>query len=445
MKDRITILGAGESGVGAALLARRQGYKVFVSDSGVPQPAYARELKNLGIAYEFGRHTESRVHAADLIIKSPGISDNAAVVQRARGQHIRIISEIEFASWHTDATIVAVTGTNGKTTTTSMTHHILQKAGKNVAKAGNIGKSFARTITEGDFEYYALEVSSFQLDGIETFRPHIAILLNITPDHLDRYDQDVEKYISSKFLITKNQTSANYFVYNLDDEIIRSRMPGMPFSAKTVPISIRQQVDYGAWANDQEIHFETGKTSFAMKINELALQGKHNTYNSMAAGIAARITEIRKEDVREGLADFKAEPHRLEKVGKVSGVDFINDSKATNVNAAWYALESMEQPVIWIAGGVDKGNDYSVLEPLVRKHVKAIVCLGLENVGIHEAFGKKVDIIVNTSSMKEAVRMAHHLADKDEVVLLSPACASFDLFENYEDRGNQFKAAVRDL
>lgn len=427
------------------MLAHRQGHEVFVSESGMPKPMYAEELKKAGIAFETEKHTEKNILEADLVIKSPGIPDEAEVVVKARQKGLRVISEIEFASWHTNATIVAITGTNGKTTTTSLTHHILKKAGKRVAKAGNIGKSFARTITEGDYDYYALEVSSFQLDGIERFRPHIAILLNITPDHLDRYDQDLEQYIESKFLITKNQKSANYFIYNLDDEIIKSRMPGMPFSAKTVPISIRQQVDFGAWANDQAIHFKTGKTSFAMKINELALQGKHNTYNSMAAGVAARILELKKENVRESLADFKTEPHRLEKVGKVSGVEFINDSKATNVNSTWYALENMEQPVIWIAGGVDKGNDYSVLESLVSKNVKAIVCLGLENVRIHEAFSKRVDIIVNTSSMKEAVRMAHHLANKDEIVLLSPACASFDLFENYEDRGNQFKEAVRDL
>lgn len=445
MKRPLVILGAGESGIGAAILGRKHGYEVFVSDSGTPQPRYLEELKARGIAFEAGEHSEDQILQAGLIVKSPGIPENAAIIQKALNTGIPVISEIEFASRFTEQCIIAITGTNGKTTTTSLLHHILTKAGKKAAKGGNIGTSFARLVTEGGYDYYVLEISSFQLDGMKQFRPHISILLNITPDHLDRYDQDFEKYIDSKFLITKNQKGGDYFIYNLDDEVITERMKGMLFSAKTVPISIRQTVDFGAWANDEEIHLEIGKTSFAMKINDLGIQGKHNTYNSMAASIAARILEIRKEDIRDSLSDFKAEAHRLEKVGRVSGVEFINDSKATNVNATWYALESMQRPVIWIAGGVDKGNDYSVLEPMVSKRVKAIVCLGIDNMNIHQAFGKTVDIIVNTQSMEDAVKMAYHLADKDEIVLLSPACASFDLFKNYEDRGNQFKMAVREL
>ncbi len=445
MSKKLSILGAGESGVGAAILGVKEGFEVFVSDRGKGKAASIEELKKRGIPFETEKHSEKKILEADLIIKSPGIPETAEIVQKAREKGIPLISEIEFASQYTDAVIVAITGTNGKTTTTSLTHHILSKAGKKAAKGGNIGTSFARLVAEGDYDYYVLEVSSYQLDGIVDFRPHISVLLNITPDHLDRYDQDFEKYKASKFLITKNQKGGDYFIYNLNDQVITDTMKGMLFSAKTVPISIGTPVDFGAWANDEEIHFNTGKTSFAMKINELGIQGKHNTYNSMAAGIAARILDIRKDDIRDSLTDFKAEPHRLEKVGRVSGVEFINDSKATNVNATWYALESMQRPVIWIAGGVDKGNDYSALEALVSKNVKAIVCLGIDNRNIHQAFGKTVDIIVNTQSMEEAVKMALHLADKDEIVLLSPACASFDLFENYEDRGNQFKMAVREL
>ena len=445
MSKRIVILGAGESGVGAAILAAAKGFDVFVSDAGAIMDKYKKELTDYSITYEEGKHTEELILNADEVIKSPGIPHKAEMVKKLMQQNTPIISEIEFAWRYTDATIVGITGSNGKSTTTSLTYHILKKGGLNVAMGGNIGKSFARLVAEGTFDYYVLELSSFQLDDCVKFRPHISILLNITPDHLDRYEYVFENYINSKFSITKNQTAEDHFIYCLDDEVMMKHINNYTINANKIPFSISKKVEEGAYLEQNTLIIDLKKTRVTMETNELSLTGKHNLYNSMAAGIAGRVLEIRKEIVRESLQDFHSLEHRLEFISKVSGVEYINDSKATNVNSTWYALESMSAPVIWIAGGVDKGNDYAVLQDLVRKKVKAIVALGTDNRKIHEAFSKHVDLIINTTSMKEAVKMAQHLANNGEVVLLSPACASFDLFQNYEDRGRQFKEAVREL
>jgi UDP-N-acetylmuramoylalanine--D-glutamate ligase len=445
MSKRIAILGAGESGTGAAILARNQGFEAFVSDMGTIKPKYRDELQSLHIDFEEGQHTAKNILSADEVIKSPGIPEKVDIIRQIRKQGIPVISEIEFAARYTDAKIIAITGSNGKSTTTSLVYHILSKAGKKVALAGNIGKSFARLVAEKKYEFFALEVSSFQLDDIAGFKPFISILLNITPDHLDRYDYKFEHYIASKFKVVKNQTAKDYFIYNLDDANITENIKTYSSQANMIPFSIEKPLEIGAWESDNYLNINFKKKQFIMSINELALQGKHNVYNSMAAGIAARILEIRSEKVRESLSDFKGLEHRLEKVATIGGVEYINDSKATNVNSTWYALEVMEKPVVWIVGGVDKGNDYIVLQGLVSSKVKAIICLGIENTAIHKHFSKLVDIVVNTQSMQDAVRMAHHLADKDDVVLLSPCCASFDLFDDYEDRGNQFKSVVREL
>lgn len=426
-------------------MAKHVGDSAFVSDAGKLKPRFQQELDEAGIVYEQEGHTESKVLAADVVVKSPGIPDKAALVQKVSQKGIPVISEIEYGYEHLSGKVIGITGSNGKTTTTALTHHILKKAGMDVALTGNIGKSLARQVATDPKAYYVVEVSSFQLDGILTFRPHISILTNITPDHLDRYDNDFSKYIRAKFNITRNQEATDHFIYNLDDEATMKHLESHFTAARRWPFSLEQEVEQGAYISNNELIINTYKNQFTMSINELALKGKHNQSNSMAAGVAARILDIRKDMLRESMSDFESLPHRLEKVAKISGVEFINDSKATNVNSTWYALESMDRPVIWIAGGVDKGNDYECMQELVSKRVKAIVCLGVDNRRIHEAFGKRVDVLVNTSAMKEAVRMAMHLADKEDIVLLSPACASFDLFENYEDRGNQFKEAVRDL
>lgn len=443
----ISILGLGESGVGAALLAQKLGYTMWLSDAGKVKQDYSDELTIYDLPFEEGSHSEARILSSDLIVKSPGIPNSAPVVQHALAKGIPVISEIEFASRHTTAKLIAITGSNGKTTTTGLTHHILKKAGYNVGLAGNIGHSFARLVADKEHDWYVLEVSSFQLDNIDGFKPWISMVLNITPDHLDRYGYNFGAYAASKLRIRENQDSNDFFIYCPDDAGTMQHITLAKGTPRAVPFSLQQTLAEGAFVQDASIHIHTHtqKNRFVMPIQDLALQGKHNVYNSMAAGIAACIVDIRKEVLRESLTDFKNEPHRLEVVAKVSGVEFINDSKATNVNSTWYALESMEHPVVWIVGGVDKGNDYAALQDLVRKRVKAIVCLGIENMRIHQAFSPLVDMIVNTGSMKEAVRMAHHLAEKDDIVLLSPACASFDLFDNYEDRGNQFKLAVRDL
>ena len=441
----ISILGAGESGTGAAILAKKQGWTVFVSDKGKIAEKYQAELSAYDIEFESGQHSEERLLEASVIVKSPGIPDKAPLVVEAHKRGVQVISEIEFASWYTNAKTIAITGTNGKTTTTLLTYHILKKAGLNVGLAGNVGKSFARQIAENNFEYYVLELSSFQLDGMFNFRADVAVLLNITPDHLDRYDYQLSNYVFSKFRILQNMRENDVFVYCADDPLTTEALKSREIKSRTIPFSLHELQGESACISNETIQFNIHPDPFTMSIFDLALQGKHNQYNSMAAGIAARVFEIRKDLVRESLMDFENIEHRLEFVAKVHGIEFINDSKATNVNSTWYALESMNTPVVWIAGGVDKGNDYDMLKELVRSRVKAIVCMGKENEKIHKAFDGIVSQIVNTSSAMDAVKAAYLLGKKGDTVLLSPACASFDLFENYEDRGRQFKAAVREL
>ncbi len=448
MSKRIVILGSGESGTGAAILAKQKGFDVFVSDAGIIPPAYAKELDAIGVPYEEGVHTEALILNAHEVIKSPGIPDTAPLIQKLITQKTPIISEIEFASRYTQAKIIAITGTNGKTTTTSLVYHLLKKAELNVAMGGNIGVSFARLVAEKNYDYFVLELSSFQLDNMYTFKADVAVLCNITPDHLDRYDYDLQKYIDSKFRITQNQTADDVFIYCADDELTIKNLSKFTIAAKQLPFAFGHELATGAYIKDGQLYStnSTDKTNlFTMYTNDLSLKGRHNAYNSMAAGIIGQVFNIRKETIRESLMDFQNVEHRLEKVGTIGGVEFINDSKATNVNSTWYALESMEKETIWIAGGVDKGNDYSLLKEMVKEKVRIIVCMGLDNRKIHEAFAADVDMIVNTSSAKEAVHVAHKLAKPGEAVLLSPACASFDLFKNYEDRGRQFKNAVREL
>lgn len=442
---KLVVLGAQESGVGAARLAQQRGYDVFVSDAGTIKPKYRDELKSRALAFEEGGHSAARVLGADEIVKSPGIPDTASLVVAAKERGIPVISEIEFAYRYCNGTITAITGSNGKTTTTLLTHHILHRAGLNVAVGGNVGNSFAALVADGDHAHYVLELSSFQLDGIVDFRPHVAVLLNITPDHLDRYAYRMENYVASKFRIALNQGAGDHFIHCADDPESEAWLQQHPVKARRWPFSIQRTLTQGAWLEGDRIHITTDQTTLHMSIIELALKGKHNVYNSMAAGIAARVLEIRKETVRESLSDFQNVEHRLEHVAMVHGIEFINDSKATNVNSTWYALESMDKPVIWIVGGVDKGNDYSTLRDLVKHKVKAIVCLGTDNAKIHEAFGDLVQQRVDAGSAEEAVRLSYEMADAGDVVLLSPACASFDLFENYEERGRRFKAAVKGL
>lgn len=444
----IVILGAGESGVGAAILALKQGFTVFVSDAGKIAPAYKEELLKLEISFEEGKHTEVEILKAIEVIKSPGIPDKATVVQLIKKNSIPIISEIEFAGRYTNATMICITGANGKSTTTMLTYHILKNAGLNVGLAGNIGKSFAAQVAQENYDYYVLELSSFMLDHMYQFRAHIAVLLNITPDHLDRYDYKMENYIASKFRIIQNQTNTDTFIYCADDKEINGYLPKMHINAHTYSFSINTKQNVHAYLEDKQIVMnlhQKNLDTFTMSITELALQGKHNIYNSMASAIVAKVLELRNESIRDSMGNFKNIEHRLEHVAQISGIDFVNDSKATNVNSTWYALESMPNRVVLILGGVDKGNDYNMLKELVRNKVKSIVCLGKDNQSIHTAFENDVDLIVNTSTAKDAVQMAYHMAQKGDTVLLSPACASFDLFENYEDRGNQFKKAVKEL
>jgi UDP-N-acetylmuramoylalanine--D-glutamate ligase len=445
---RLVILGSGESGTGAAILAKQKGYDVLVSDAGLIPEKYKEELNEYGIAYEEKQHTEGLILNADEIIKSPGIPEKNELIKKIRSKGIQIISEIEFASRYTNAIKICITGTNGKTTTTSLIYHLMLQAGLNVGCGGNIGKSFARLVATEEHDYYVLELSSFQLDDMYDFKAETAILLNITPDHLDRYEYDIQNYINAKFRITRNQTENDYFIYCSDDEIINKQMLSEDIKAKKIPFSINNKLALGAFLDDDSINIKTEinqSNPYTMLTSELALRGKHNTYNSMAAAIVGQVFNIRKDDIREALTNFQNVEHRLEKVAMVRGVEFINDSKATNVNSAWYALESMDKPVVWIAGGTDKGNDYTMLKELVKDKVRIIVCMGLDNHKIHEAFGKDVDMILNTTSAQEAVHVAFKLAKQGEAVLLSPACASFDLFKNYEDRGRQFKTAVRNL
>jgi UDP-N-acetylmuramoylalanine--D-glutamate ligase len=440
----IVVLGAGESGVGAALLAQAKGYAVFVSDKGKIKLPFEKELQQNGIEYEAEQHSEQRILAADLIIKSPGIPDTVPLIVVLREKGIPVISEIEFAGWFTKKKMVCITGSNGKTTTTLWINHILKNAGVNVSAAGNVGESLARQVVEDKADVYVVELSSFQLDGIDSFKPDIAILLNITPDHLDRYDYQMQNYTNSKFRITQNLTENDWLIYNADDPIISAEIEKRNIKAQLAPFSLEKEEGMTAFVKNNQIIINL-KPSITMSIHDLSLKGKHNTQNSMASGIAAKILEIRKENIRESLSDFKNVEHRLEYVAKVNGIEFINDSKATNVNSAWFALESMSNPTVWIVGGVDKGNDYDTLLPLVKEKVKAIVCLGKDNQKIIDAFSGAVELIAEAGSARDAVALSYRFAKNGETVLLSPACASFDLFESYEDRGSQFKWAVRAL
>jgi UDP-N-acetylmuramoylalanine--D-glutamate ligase len=440
----IVILGAGESGVGTAYLALKEGWKVFVSDFGKIKEEYKNELNTLGVEWEEEKHSFEKIVAADIIVKSPGINPTAKIIVEAKSKGINIISEIEFAGFYNKAKTICITGSNGKTTTSMLIFHVLQRAGLNVGLAGNIGKSFAKQVAQENFDYYVLELSSFQLDDMFDFKAHIAILLNISPDHLDRYNYDMNNYIASKFRIIQNQTENDWFIYNADDEQIVKQLKTGITKANLAPFSLINEQEQGAFANDKELKINI-KSQFTMSIHDLALKGKHNAQNSLASGLAARILDIRKEVIRESFSDFVNVEHRLEFVGKVNGIEFINDSKATNINSTWFALESMDKPTVWIVGGVDKGNDYAELLPLVKDKVKSIICLGTDNQKIIDFFSEHIETIVEANSAMEAVAYAYRLAHKDEAVLLSPACASFDLFENYEDRGNQFKNAVRAL
>jgi len=445
MKKKIVILGAGESGTGSAVLAVKNGFDVFVSDYGEIKEKYREILDKYNIRWEQGRHTESEILSADEVIKSPGIKENAQIIIKIRDKGIPVISEIEFAGRYAKGTKICVTGSNGKTTVTNLIYHMLKKAGRNVAMTGNVGNSFAMSVALGGHDYYVIELSSFQLDDMFGFKADIAILMNITPDHLDRYGYDFQNYIDSKFRITRNQGKQDFFIYWADDPVIQKELAKKEFMMTLLPFSDTVKENMTAYIEEDDLIIDYQNKTKLMTIHELALKGRHNTYNSMATAIAGKVLNIRKDVIRESLADFQGVEHRLEPVIKVSGINFINDSKATNVNSTWYALECMETDVVWIAGGVDKGNDYSELFQVVKQKVKAVVCLGKDNKKIIDSFRDKVPTIVETISMEEAVRSAYYLARKGDTVLLSPACASFDLFMNYEDRGRQFKAAVRNL
>lgn len=442
---KLVVLGAGESGVGAALLGKQKGYEVFVSDKGTITEKYKQVLINNHISFEEEKHSESKILSADLVIKSPGIPDKVPIIFNLKERGISVISEIEFASKFSKSIVVGITGSNGKTTTTMLVNHILNKANLNVRMGGNIGQSFAQQVAENDFEIQVLELSSFQLDGIENFKPHIAIITNITPDHLDRYEYKFENYINSKFRITENQTENDFLIYDADDTVITNWINNNTIKATLLPFSIERELKQGAFIKENNLITKYKTEEIIMKTKTLALKGKHNTKNAMAAAMAASLLKVRKETIRESLEDFEGAAHRLEPVLKINDVQYINDSKATNVNATYYALDSMQTPTVWIVGGVDKGNDYLDLMPLVREKVKAIICLGLDNQKIVQTFCNVVDLIVETAGAEEAVKVAYKIAEKGDTVLLSPACASFDLFENYEDRGEKFKQAVREL
>ena len=441
---RLVVLGAGESGVGAAILGQKHGWDVFVSDLSIISEEYKAELIKYGIRWEEQKHTEEEIFKADLVVKSPGIPDKVKLIQHFHTNQVPVISEIEFASYYNKAKTVCITGSNGKTTTTMLTYHTFKKAGLNVGLAGNVGKSFAKQVAEENFDWYILELSSFQLDGMFDFKADISILLNISPDHLDRYEYKMENYVQSKFRIIQNQSENEYFIYNADDELIVNEIEKRSLAVNMLPFSLKKVLEKGAFLKENQLIINI-KDPLVMSIHDLALKGKHNAQNSLASGIASRLVEIRKEVVRDSFSDFVNVEHRLEFVAKVHGITFINDSKATNVNSTWFALESMDAPTVWIVGGVDKGNDYTELLDLVKDKVKAIICLGTENKKIIETFTGVVDTIVEAGSAMEAVSLGYRLAKKDETVLLSPACASFDLFENYEDRGDQFKSCVRAL
>ncbi len=446
MSKRIVILGGGESGVGAAVLAAQQGYDVFVSDGGSLKDNYRQDLLHHQIPFEEGTHTSAKILDADEVMKSPGIGEKNELVKAIRAKGIPVISEIELAYRHKgDSRIIGITGSNGKTTTTALTYHICKYGELDCALVGNIGYSFARQVAEDPKKWYVAEISSFQLDDIVTFRPDIAILTNITEDHLDRYEYKFENYIRSKFRIVMNQQEGDYFIYNDDDPVIKENINRYPFHSNPLPFTMQHEPNKGGFIRNGQMNIETGNEKLQMSIYDFALKGIHNQYNTMAAGIASATVGIRKQKIRDAIQSFEALEHRMEYVSTVRGVEFVNDSKATNVNSTWYALESMDKPTILILGGVDKGNDYSLIRDLVKEKVKAIVCMGVDNRKIHEAFQNDVPLIVNTASAEEAVKAAFHFATKGDTVLLSPACASFDLFKNYEDRGKQFKDAVKDL
>jgi UDP-N-acetylmuramoylalanine--D-glutamate ligase len=442
---RLVILGGGESGVGTALLGKQKNFDVFVSDKGEIKKKYKEVLLHNEIEWEEKLHSLDKILNADVVVKSPGIPDKVDVVKQLVSKGISVISEIEFASQYTDANIIGITGSNGKTTTTMLTHHILKEAGLNVGMAGNIGDSFAKQVAETNVEHYVLELSSFQLDGIVNFKPEIAVITNITPDHLDRYDYKFENYIASKFRIAMNQTKDDYLIYDADDEVVEDYLKQHSIQSTLLPFSLTRKLDQGTYLDDKNIIINIDNSQIIMPTANLALEGKHNIKNAMAASTVAQLLRIRKNTIRESLENFQGAEHRLEHVLRINKVQYINDSKATNVNATYYALESMEAPTVWIVGGQDKGNDYESLFPFVNKNVKAIICLGVDNKKLFENFGNMVDIIVETQFMSEAVKIAYKIAEAGDNVLLSPACASFDLFENYEDRGRQFKEAVRNL
>lgn len=441
----LVILGGGESGVGTAILGKKKGYQIFLSDKGKIKEKYKNVLEHFGIDWEEGKHSEARILEADVVMKSPGIPDTVPLVKQLLAKGIPVISEIEFASRYTDAKIIGITGSNGKTTTTMLTNHLLKGGKLNVGMAGNIGDSYAKMVAENDYDYYVLEISSFQLDGIQDFRPDIGVITNITPDHLDRYDYKFENYIASKFRIAENQTASDYLIYDADDEVLVNWLRKNPVKSKLMPFSLKETFEKGAYVENEKIIIRTTTDTIEMTTDALALEGQHNLKNTMAAATIAKLVGIRKETIRDCISNFQGAPHRLEKVLKIHHVQYINDSKATNVNATYYALDSMKTPTVWIVGGVDKGNEYKELMPLVREKVKAIVCLGLDNTKIKETFGNVVDLMVETFAMEEAVKVAYKIAERGDTVLLSPACASFDLFENYEDRGNQFKNCIKNL
>ncbi len=448
MNKKIAILGAGESGIGTAILASAKGYAIWLSDAGSIKDEYKEELHSAGLGFEECGHNLNEILSADLVMKSPGIPETAEVMIAIRQAGIPVVSEIEFAAKFTDAKLIGITGTNGKTTTTLLTYHLLKSGGLKVAVAGNIGKSFARLVANEEHDkpdYYVLEISSFQLDDMHQAKLDIAILTNITPDHLDRYNYNIEEYMASKLRIIQNQTNKDAFIYCLDDALTMKALANTTIEAQSYPFSLHKDPKAAAYIDQDRLIINTKNDIMDMPTNDLSLKGKHNQYNSMAAGISARLVDLRKDAIRQSLSDFENVEHRLEFVASIRGVDYYNDSKATNVNSTWYSLESMAKPTIWIVGGVDKGNDYASLLELVKDKVKAIVCLGKDNLRIHEAFGAHVDLLVNTMSMEEAVKMSHHLSSKGDAVLLSPACASFDLFDNYEDRGRQFKKYVKAL
>ena len=442
---KLIVLGAGESGAGAAVLGKKQGYDVFVSDMGEIKPEYKKLLDDYDIKWEEKKHTEELILQADEVIKSPGIPDKAPIIQKLKAQHTPIISEIEFAGRYTDAKMICITGSNGKTTTTMLIYHILKNSGLNVGLAGNVGNSLALQVAENSYDYYVLELSSFQLDGMTEFKADVAILLNITPDHLDRYNYEFQNYVDSKFRIIQNQTEKDAFIFWNDDPVIREELKKRDIHATLFPFSLQREEKTKAFIENEQLIIKTLNTIFSMPANELSLKGMHNTFNSMAAGLAASIVNIRKENIRQSLQDFQGVEHRLEYVATVKNIKFINDSKATNVNSCWYALQSMKTPVILILGGTDKGNDYTEIEELVREKVSGLIFLGVDNSKLHNFFDGKIERIKDVNSMEECVKEAYNMAKPGDTVLLSPCCASFDLFKNYEDRGKQFKICVRNL